>query len=133
MFILVYLLTNQLIFKWLIDENNDSPPLIMENHVSVFRISLKALFPVGIPVSKQCHFMQFLKLQNDNSPFLSCALMTLCMAPDSVLRSMAHSSVTSHSSPDPSPSPSVSTFSCKTKCQTTRDTIYMRPINPPLC
>jgi hypothetical protein len=39
---------------------------------------------------------------------------------------MAHSSVTSHSSPDPSPSPSVSTFSCKTKCQTTEGTISMR-------
>jgi len=42
---------------------------------------------------------------------LSCVLITLCMAPAGVLRSIAHSSVTSHSSPDPSPSPSVSTFS----------------------
>lgn len=97
----------------------------MEN---ICMTSLKALFLLQYH-PKSNNFMHIYKLQSDNLPFLSCALITLCMVPASVLRSMAHSSVTSHSSPDPSPSPSVSIISCKTKCQTAEGKISTRSIH----
>lgn len=100
--------------------------LTMWNHISILLTSIMVLFFVQIPPNKQHDVMQFYKLQNDNLPLLSCVFITLCMAPAGVLRSIAHSSVTSHSSPDPSPSPSVSTFSCKTKYQTTEGKISTR-------
>jgi len=95
-------------------------------NVSCSDTTIMVLSPVQTPPNKQHNVMQFHKLQNDNLPLLSCVLITLCMAPAGVLRSIAHSSVTSHSSPDPSPSPSVSTFSCKTKYQTTEGKISTR-------